>query len=95
MKVVVKAYATIREAIDEYGRIMIELSDHATVKDLLDALSRRFGERFNREVLETDGTLKKTVKVFVNGRDIEFINGLSTELDEGDEVVLIPPVAGG
>lgn len=94
-KITVKAYATIREAIGEYGIITVELSEYATIKSLLETLSKRFGEKFILEVLEPDGSPKKTLKIFVNGRDIEFLDGLSTMLKEGDEVALIPPVAGG
>jgi molybdopterin converting factor small subunit len=31
----------------------------------------------------------------VNGRDITFLNGLKTILKDGDEILIIPPVAGG
>jgi molybdopterin converting factor small subunit len=31
----------------------------------------------------------------VNGRDIAFLHRLKTELQEGDEVLILPPVAGG
>ncbi len=95
VKIVVKAFATIREAIGEYGKVLFEFQDKVTVMDLIKVLSNRFGEKFNVEVLDADGLPKKTVKIFVNGRDIEFLDGLSTILKDGDEVALIPPIAGG
>lgn len=95
VKIVVKAFATIREAIGEYGKISFEFQDKVTVMDLIKVLSNSFGQKFNLEVLDADGLPKKTVKIFVNGRDIEFLDGLSTILKDGDEVALIPPIAGG
>jgi MoaD family protein len=95
VRIVVKAFATIREAIGAFGRVTIEYPGEVTVKSLLEMLSERFGEKFDVEVLDADGLPKKTVKIFVNGRDIDFLDGLSTVLKDGDEVALVPPVAGG
>ena len=95
VKIVVKGFATIREAIGTFGRIVIEFPEEVTIKNLLETLSERFGEKFDAEVLDADRLPKKTVKIFVNGRDIEFLDGLSTVLKDGDEVALIPPIAGG
>ena len=95
VRIVVKAFATIREAIGVFGRVTIEYPEEVTVKSLLEMLSKRFGEKFDVEVLDADGLPKKTVKIFVNGRDIDFLDGLSTVLKDGDEVALVPPVAGG
>jgi MoaD family protein len=95
VKIIVKAFATIREAIGEFGKISVEFPEQMTVKNLIEVLSRNFGERFNSEVLDDNGLPKKTIKIFINGRDIEFLDGLSTILKDGDEVALIPPIAGG
>lgn len=95
VRVVVKAFATIRDVVGEFGIVSIELPEEATIKDLLETLLKRFGEGVKIQVLDSNGLPRKTVKIFVNGRDIEFLNGLSTPLKDGDEVALIPPIAGG
>jgi len=95
VRIIVKAFATIRESIGEFGKISLEFPEHVTVKNLIEVLSKNFGERFNSEVLDDNGLPKKTIKIFVNGRDIEFLDGLSTILKDEDEVALIPPIAGG
>jgi sulfur-carrier protein len=61
--------------------------DARTVKELLKALSGRFGRPFDERV--------KTCKVIVNGTSVAFLQGPATALSDGDEVVLLPPVAGG
>ena len=95
MKVVVKAFATIREALGR-GWMSMELEEGVDVKRLLEKLSEIHGERFTKLVLDPDeGKVAAGVKVLVNGRDIEFLEGLRTRLRDGDVVALIPPVAGG
>jgi molybdopterin synthase sulfur carrier subunit len=43
-----------------------------------------------------DGTdLRRFVNVYVNDEDVRFTGGLETKLDDGDEVVVLPAVAGG
>lgn len=91
--VTVKAYATIRDAIG--SRVEVKLHEGASVKDLLNELTRSYGRRFLEIVLNEGGELLPYVKLLVNGRDIEFLNKLETKLKNGDEVALFPPVGGG
>ena len=42
-----------------------------------------------------DGDLRRFVNVYVNDEDVRFIGGLEAELSDGDEVVVLPAVAGG
>ena len=39
--------------------------------------------------------LKEFVNVYTNGEDIRFLDGLDTQLKDGDEVSIVPAVAGG
>ena len=94
MKVKVRAFATLSNLLGG-GFLEVELPEGSTVGDLLAELVRRFGKPFREAVMEEDGRLSKYVKVFVNGRDIDFLSGLDTALRDGDEVALIPPAGGG
>ncbi len=42
-----------------------------------------------------DGELRRFVNVYVNGEDVRFLAGLRTPLKSGDEVSIVPAVAGG
>ena len=48
-----------------------------------------------RERLVEDGDLRRFVNVYVNDEDVRFIGGLDAELTDGDQVVVLPAVAGG
>ena len=48
-----------------------------------------------KERLIEDGDLRRFVNVYVNDEDVRFIGGLDAELSDGDQVVVLPAVAGG
>lgn len=65
----------------------------ATVGEVLDGLYERFGEL--RDRITDDGGLRRFVNVYVGGEDIRFLDGLDTPVEDGDEVTILPAVAGG
>lgn len=44
---------------------------------------------------DDEGSLRRFVNLYVNGEDVRFLNGLQTNVKAGDEVSIIPAVAGG
>ena len=48
-----------------------------------------------RERIAEDGDLRRFVNVYVGGEDIRFLDGLETAVEDGDEVTILPAVAGG
>jgi molybdopterin synthase sulfur carrier subunit len=64
-----------------------------TVGEVLDDLFLRYAEL--RDRICEDGTLRRFVNVYVGGEDIRFLAGLETEVSDGDEVTILPAVAGG
>lgn len=91
MRVRVKVFADLRERLGWRER-EVELSS-GLVEELLQEVLRGIG---GLEALsDRRGGLRQGYKVMVNGRDIDFLQGLKTPLKEGDLVVLFPPIAGG
>jgi molybdopterin synthase sulfur carrier subunit len=64
------------------------------VADALVALESRFPDIRTR-LRGEDGELRRFVNLYVNGEDIRFLSGLQTSLNTGDEMSIIPAVAGG
>jgi molybdopterin synthase sulfur carrier subunit len=48
-----------------------------------------------KERLIDDGDLRRFVNIYVNDEDVRFLGGLEAELSDGDQVVVLPAVAGG
>jgi MoaD family protein len=90
MSVTVKIPTQLREATE--GDSTVEV-DGSTVGEVLDALYDRYGELRSR--IAEDGGLRRFVNVYVGGEDIRFLDGLETGVSEGDEVTILPAVAGG
>ena len=90
MSVTVKIPAQLRAVTDGEGEIEVE---GTTVGEALDAV---FDEHDDlRERITEDGGLRRFVNVYVSGEDIRFRDGLETELADGDELTILPAVAGG
>jgi molybdopterin synthase sulfur carrier subunit len=47
------------------------------------------------QVLNDDGTLHRFVNVYVNDDDVRYLSQLDTPVKDGDEVSILPAVAGG
>ena len=48
-----------------------------------------------KDRLVDNGDLRRFVNVYVNDEDVRFIGGLDAEVSDGDQVVVLPAVAGG
>jgi adenylyltransferase/sulfurtransferase len=53
------------------------------------------GDDFKRRVLEGDGTPRSLINIYINGKNAKFSEGMGTSLSDGDEVYILPAVAGG
>ena len=66
----------------------------ATLADLfVDIDSRHTGLR--DKLVGADGSLNRFVNVYLNDEDVRFLGGLETALADGDDVTILPAVAGG
>jgi MoaD family protein len=90
MAITVKIPTQLRAATG--GEAEVEVNG-ATVGEALDAVFAAHGEL--RERITQNGDLRRFVNVYVSGEDIRFQQGLETSLDDGDEVTILPAVAGG
>jgi molybdopterin synthase sulfur carrier subunit len=90
MSILVKIPAQLRAVTDGEGEVEVE---GTTVGEALDAVFDQHDDL--RARITEDGGLRRFVNVYVSGEDIRFRDGLETELSDGDEVTILPAVAGG
>jgi len=92
MKIKVKFFATFRELFD--GEVKeIGLDNGSSIQDLVNLLCDSRQRR--QKIFDHSGGLRPYIKILKNGRHIEFLNGIRTELGDGDVVAMFPPVGGG
>jgi molybdopterin synthase sulfur carrier subunit len=65
-----------------------------TVSDLVEDLSRQF-PGIRERLVDDHGALRRFVNVYVNEEDIRFLQGGETALKDGDQVSIVPAIAGG
>ena len=85
---ILRTYTGGEKAVDGAGATLSELiddleSNHPGIKDRL------------VETKEGQVELRRFVNVYVNDEDVRFTGGLGTALSDGDQVVVLPAVAGG
>ena len=68
--------------------------DASSVDSLIDALDSRYPGLKGR-LCDEAGTLRRFLNVYVNSEDIRFLDNQTTALKDGDEVSIVPAVAGG
>ena len=66
----------------------------SSVDGLLDALESRYPGIKGR-LCDEAGKLRRFLNVYVNSEDIRFLDNKNTPLNDGDEVSIVPAVAGG
>ena len=65
-----------------------------TLDQIIDSLDSQYPGLKGR-LCDEDGNLRNFVNVYVNGEDVRFRQGLATATKSGDEVSIVPAVAGG
>jgi molybdopterin synthase sulfur carrier subunit len=74
------------------GQATVEVSG-ATVKDVLDNLCAKHAGVAGR--LFENGQVRRFVNIYLNDEDVRYLDNLQTPTKDGDEVSIIPAVAGG
>jgi len=89
--VIVKIPTPLRRVTNGASQALV---DGGTVKDVVLGLEREF-PGIGARLLNDEGDLRRTVNFYVNGEDVRFLKGGETSLKSGDEVSIVPAIAGG
>jgi molybdopterin synthase sulfur carrier subunit len=95
INVKVRIFATFRDILG-IKETDLQFPSSVTVRSLVQTLSDKYSQgKLEGEVFDKSSRVQKYVKILVNGRDIDFLDGPSTQLKDGDIVAMFPPVGGG
>ncbi len=97
MQVSVRFFTSLREITDKQEETLKFPEDEkVTVEVVLKTLSQRYGEPFVEYVYDRKaGEVRSFLQFLVNGKSATTMNGLETELEDGDVLAILPPVGGG
>jgi len=91
MSVLVRIPTPLRAITKGQGELQ---SEAASLKELIDQLDQVYAGLRTR-LCEDDGNIRRFINVYVNEEDVRFLQGLATPLKAGDEVSIVPAIAGG
>jgi sulfur-carrier protein len=78
------------------SELQINISDGFTIRDALSQLRKEVGSKVFEFILSSDtGELKGCCILFLNQKNIAYLQGLETTLHNGDVLEMIPPLSGG
>ncbi|HEX7032761.1 MAG TPA: ThiF family adenylyltransferase [Nitrososphaera sp.] len=73
-------------------KVSLEASD---LQDAFTKISEQMGDDFKRRVFDHNGKPRSLINIYVNGKNMRFSGGMTTQLKDGDSVYILPAVAGG
>ena len=69
-------------------------AEGATIADMFNDLENQFSG-IKERICEENGTPRRFINIYLNEEDIRFLDGEKTAIKDGDEVSIIPAIAGG
>ncbi|MGD8545535.1 MAG: MoaD family protein [Candidatus Bathyarchaeota archaeon] len=93
----VRFFAAMREIVGKRVEFLeFPQGEEVTVRRILQRLAKLYGEDFVEYVFDRKtGEVQDYLTLIVNGRSINTLDGLETEIIEGDVLALLPPIGGG
>jgi molybdopterin synthase sulfur carrier subunit len=97
LQVSVRFFTSLREITDKKEETLkFPEGEKVTVDMVLKTLSQRYGKPFVEYVYDRKtGEVRGFLQFLVNGKSTTTMNGLETELEDGDVLAILPPVGGG
>ena len=91
MAITVRIPTPLRRVTDGQDKVNTE---GATVREIIDSMENQF-PGIKERLCDENGDLRNFVNVFVNGEDVRFLEGIDSAAGDGDEISIVPAVAGG
>ena len=91
MSVLIRVPTPLRRMTNGQSKLEI---DSGTLGEMVEQLEASY-PGFKARLVDENGDLRYFVNIYVNGEDVRFLQGLDTSTKSGDEVSIVPAVAGG
>ena len=91
MSVTVRIPTPLRRLTNGQDKVSV---DGATLGDIVGSLETQF-PGIKERLCDESGEIRNFVNVYVNGEDVRFLQGLNSQTKSGDEISVVPAVAGG
>lgn len=91
MAVKVRIPTPLRKLTNELDIVSIDAMTLGAAFDGLESAYPGLKER----ICDEQGEIRRFVNIYINGEDVRFLSGLESALKPGDEVSIVPAVAGG
>lgn len=91
MSVLVRIPTPLQKLVGDKAEVQ---ADGGTLREVVNSLAAQNAE-FKTRLLDDSGELRRFVNVYVNEEDVRFLQKLDTPLKDGDEVSIVPAIAGG
>ncbi len=89
----VRIYATLR-TLAEAEVLEVNTQPGDRIIDLLHEIAERW-PKLRDELLDENDSLSPRIHLFLNGRDVRYLNGLDMPIPENADIRIFPPVGGG
>ena len=89
----VKLYATLRD-IAGARHLDVHFEPGGTAHELMQAIAQ-VSPSLGEKLLDSDGLPTGFAHIFIDGRNVMWLEDMDTVVEDGNEIDLIPPVAGG
>jgi molybdopterin synthase sulfur carrier subunit len=91
MSVLVRIPTPLQKLVGDKAEVQAE---GETLRDVVNNLAAQ-NDEIKTRLLDDSGELRRFVNVYVNEEDVRFLQKLDTPLKDGDEVSIVPAIAGG
>ena len=91
MSIEVRIPTPLRRLTDGNSKVT---SDGSTLIEVVNSLNSQF-PGIKERLCDENNELRNFVNIYINGEDVRFLDGINSSVKDGDEVSIVPAVAGG
>ena len=91
MAVTVKIPTPLRRLTNQKDKVS---ASGANVSAIVEELDKEY-PGIKERLCDENGALRHFVNIYINGEDVRYVDGINTAVKDGDEVSIVPAVAGG